>query len=539
MKGLHFLSIKMKLMLPPIIALIGLSAVLSYQYSISSNNIQRLNSLRDSQLPSMLIASTQQSQLERLQDIYNSAVTMADSDILQSADNLYQDMLKKLEQQESLNSLDAKVINQHKEQLQRFVATNNNLAKALISGQFDGEDIPQLVASKEKLYQELSADFHSQQQQSQESFNQQIYQTNQSAESSSELGVIAGAILVVFLSLVTAFSTWTITSQINSVSRSLKEVAQGDGDLTLRLEPQGNDEMGQLVNWFNVFVEKLHTTVSDMLKLEQPMNELAERLNLLSSTSLEDCEQQSQSSCELVHAMDELIKSTGNIAGSAATAAQATSEADQDAKAETQNISNTTGSIRNLSHDITAAADVISLLQKDVENVSGILDVIKNIAEQTNLLALNAAIEAARAGEQGRGFAVVADEVRTLASKTQDSTQEIQQLIEKLETASNEAVNVMSKSQKQAGINADQVHKTGNTLDTISSRVASIASMNHQIAAATEQQDSSGRAIQTNVKALTETTERVASSAENLSLMSNDLNQFSQRLSAVSAQFKV
>ncbi|MCV6624393.1 MAG: methyl-accepting chemotaxis protein [Cellvibrionaceae bacterium] len=539
MNGLNFLSIKMKLMLPPIIALIGLSAVLSYQYTVSNNNIDRLNTLRDQQLPAMLIASSQQSQLERLQDIYNSAVTMADQDILANADNLHKSMQEGLAQQAQLQKQNSKAIAQQREQLQLFVNANNNLAQALIGGDFDPQNLPALVSNKEKLYKELNSAFQSGQEEALSSFNQQISQANSNAESSSQIGVLAGIALVIFLSLVTGFSTWTITSQINNVSNSLKEIAEGDGDLTLRLTQQGNDEIGQLVNWFNIFIAKLHSTVGDMIKLDAPMNQLADRLKQLAGTSLNDCQQQQDASCELVQAMDELIQSTENIAGSAATAAEATSEADQDAKAETENISKTSLSIRNLSSDITAAANVISSLQQDVENVSGILDVIKVIAEQTNLLALNAAIEAARAGEQGRGFAVVADEVRTLASKTQDSTQEIQQLIEKLELASNEAVNVMSSSQQQVGLNADQVQETGVTLQTISGSVASIASMNHQIAAATEQQDSSGRAIQSNVSALTEATQRVAQSAENLSDMSKDLSQFSDQLSAVSAQFKV
>jgi methyl-accepting chemotaxis protein len=237
--------------------------------------------------------------------------------------------------------------------------------------------------------------------------------------------------------------------------------------------------------------------------------------------------------------MDELILSVSNIAESAATAASATAEADDDARSGTQKVAATVSSINNLAGEITEAAGVISKLQKDAENVGVILDVIKGIAEQTNLLALNAAIEAARAGEQGRGFAVVADEVRTLASRTQESTQEIQQVIEQLQQASQSAVAVMTQSQEGARNSVEQVEDTGATLGAISTRVASIADMNNQIAAATEEQDATTKLIQSSVSSLSDAADRVVNSTDEVNVLGDQLRNFAQQLSHVAGQFKV
>lgn len=539
MNWLNNISVKTKLMLSPVVALLGLGGVLSYQFYISSGNIERLDNLRDKGLPFVTLASDSLGQLERLQESFNTAVTIGDIDSIDSAELIYHDLQKNLDQQLRFNTSQEKNITLNKEILELFFSSTKRLSSQMIDGSIDVSTMASMAKKKQDLFNELKSFVIQQKKSAYQDFNDQIDIANESASQSSYVGNLVGAALVIVLSLVALVVMLSITRQLKNVSNSLRDMANGDGDLTLRIEQQSNDELGELVQWFNLFIEKLHGTVKQMIALEAPMTALASKLGSTAESAKADCEQQKVASQQLTSAMDELILSTSNIAESAAAAAQSTAQTDQDAQQGAVRVEGTTKSIGSLAAEITAAANVITKLQQDVDNVGGILDVIKNIADQTNLLALNAAIEAARAGEQGRGFAVVADEVRTLASRTQVSTQEIQQVIEELQSASQKAVSVMSQSQGRAKTSATEIEETGSTLSDISKSVASIAAMNHQIAAATEQQDTTSKLIQNNVNELRASSDRVTSSTESVDQMGVELRQFTVQLNQVAAQFKV
>lgn len=539
MNWLNNISVKTKLMLSPVVALLGLGGVLSYQFYISSGNIERLDNLRDKGLPFVTLASDSLGQLERLQESFNTAVTIGDIDSIDSAELIYHDLQKNLDQQLRFNTSQEKNITVNKERLELFFSSTKRLSSQMIDGSIDVSTMASMAKKKQDLFNELKSFVIQQKKSAYQDFNDQIDIANDSASQSSYVGNLVGAVLVIVLSLVALVVMLSITRQLKNVSNSLKDMANGDGDLTLRIKQQSNDELGELVQWFNLFIEKLHGTVKQMIALEAPMTALACKLGSTAESAKADCEQQKIASQQLTSAMNELILSTSNIAESAAAAAQSTAQTDQDAQQGAVRVEGTTKSIGSLAAEITAAANVITKLQQDVDNVGGILDVIKNIADQTNLLALNAAIEAARAGEQGRGFAVVADEVRTLASRTQVSTQEIQQVIEELQSASQKAVSVMSQSQGRAKTSATEIEETGSTLSDISKSVASIAAMNHQIAAATEQQDTTSKLIQSNVNELRASSDRVTSSTESVDQMGVELRQFTVQLNQVAAQFKV
>jgi methyl-accepting chemotaxis protein len=248
-------------------------------------------------------------------------------------------------------------------------------------------------------------------------------------------------------------------------------------------------------------------------------------------------EQQSQTD-QLATAMNEMAATVQEVARHALDAAGAASKANDESAKGRQVVNDAVNTIDALSEAIARAAEAIQRVEADSDRIGTVLDVIRGIADQTNLLALNAAIEAARAGEQGRGFAVVADEVRTLAGRTQDSTQEIQAMIESLQTGSKEAVNLMEQSREQAQSGVEQTAKAGDALSAIADEVGRINDMNTQIASAAEEQSAVAEEINLNVVTINQVGDESAQGAEQTARASEDLASLATELQQMVGKFK-
>ena len=370
-------------------------------------------------------------------------------------------------------------------------------------------------------------------------FNDTVSQSNQSAQDAQSL-VLMVALVILVLMVIAAWSTSrSIDTALKSLLASLKDIASGDGDLTRRIQKSSEDEIGEVVDWFNQFIDKLHRSIGELVKTSQPLTGVADDLHQLTTRTTQTTEQQNRATEEVSLVVDDMVSSMQEVSSHASSVAQAAREADQAAKQGRTIVNETVSSINLLATEVERAGEVIRKLEADTTSVGTILDVIRGIAEQTNLLALNAAIEAARAGEQGRGFAVVADEVRTLASRTQDSTKEIQAVIEQLQNAAHSAVGVMNESKERARTSVSQAAKTDESLQAITQRVESIAAMNSQIAGATDRQEQATQSIKHNVMGIKATSAEAMAGMQDVELASRSLKDIARTLGKVTGQFRV
>ncbi len=350
-------------------------------------------------------------------------------------------------------------------------------------------------------------------------------------------------LLSIILVIIGAVLSWLfaqyMTKPLNLMVDAVKDISQGDGDLTQRINYHAQDELGMLASDFNLFIEKLQKIIQGLNNHILNLAAAAEEMSIISEETNIGIGQQQNETEQLATAMHEMAATVQEVARSAQDAAQG-AEIAKNQTAEGFDIMNSSiKEIDFLATQVTASADIIKKLENDSENIGGVLDVIKNIAEQTNLLALNAAIEAARAGEQGRGFAVVADEVRTLASRTQESTSEIEKIIEQLQSASKEAAVQMETSRESANAGKEKVTETGNALRKIQVAVDSISDLNLQIASAAEEQSHVAKEINRNVVSINTLGESTSSGARQASVSSEELANIANQLQSLVQQFKV
>ncbi|CAD5109407.1 methyl-accepting chemotaxis protein [Zestomonas carbonaria] len=349
------------------------------------------------------------------------------------------------------------------------------------------------------------------------------------------LGLIAvlGGLLLMWL------TARGVTRPILNVAAMLRNIASGEGDLTRRLDYARQDELGELAGWFNRFLDKLQPIIADVKRSVQDARGTADQSAIIASQTSSGMQQQFREVEQVATASNEMSATAQDVARSAAQAAEAARGADQATREGLGVIDQTTTAIDNLARDMTSAMSQVEGLAASSEQIGSVLEVIRGIAEQTNLLALNAAIEAARAGEAGRGFAVVADEVRNLARRTQDSVEEIRQVIEGLQNGTREVVGSMNNSHQQAQSSVAQVEQAVAALRRIGEAVSVITDMNLQIASAAEEQSAVAEEINRNVATIRDVTESLSGQADESARVSQSLNSLANHQQGLMDQFRV
>ncbi len=354
------------------------------------------------------------------------------------------------------------------------------------------------------------------------------------------LGMALVGLLVASIGmLVIWFVGYGIARPLRQMVSMLDDIAQGDGDLTCRLDVNRSDELGDIAKGFNTFLGKLQSMITQVVSSVQKVSDSSEHtadIAIRTNTGV----QKQLAEIELVAtAVHEMTATAQDVARNATHAAEAANHADRAANQGKQTVQHTADAIAALAQEIGRAVTVVQTLAQDSENINAILVAIRGIAEQTNLLALNAAIEAARAGEQGRGFAVVADEVRNLAQKTQKATEEIQTMIQQLQQGTRDVVTVMEDSQSKTEISVQQASQAAEALESITQAVSVINDMNTQIASAAEEQSAVAEDINRNVTNIGQVANEVAGGADEASQASAELTKLAEQQRRLINQFKV
>lgn len=341
--------------------------------------------------------------------------------------------------------------------------------------------------------------------------------------------------------LVLAGIAWSIST---GITRALGELVDGarsvaDGDLTQAMTVRGNDEIAQTADALETMRQNLSSMVASMNALASRLGEASDSLIAVSRETHHGMVEQESETAQAATAMQEMAATAQDVSQNITQAANAASQAHTSASEANTVVEASIGAMRNLAVQIQQTSNVINQLNSDSSEISQILDVITNLAEQTNLLALNAAIEAARAGEQGRGFAVVADEVRNLAARTQESTDQIKQTIEKVQTGSGTAVNSTQASESHSKEVVEKVRQAGESLASITASVDDINGMNSQIASAAEQQSAVADDISRSLEAIKDRTRTTTQSTERTSEAAGEVADISGELQKAVKRFQV
>ena len=535
------LSLTLKFLLLPAIALLGLLLYVGYTSLQLANNDVRLVTLETHSFPTLEKADAVIFQYSRLPGLLNSAVAAGELETLDEARKVLADIAS---MQQNLQSLVTQTnrrqeLDAWRNAIQRYADNALPASEQLIKGSASFEDLaPNLgrMASDLAEAQKLGDAFRAH---AYQDFQETLAQTRTDNATTTRVGFALSAILVLLISIASVLVIRGTMANVRGVITSLQAIARGDGDLTRRVNVDSNDEIGEMIQLFNSFIDKLQGTIRQIIDAASPLAGMSQELYRLTQGAEENARSQQGHTDSISRDILTMTNSIQEVAHRSQQASEEAGAASQQADQARKNIGSLSSSISDLGSSVMGAVSAMQQLEEETQQVGSVLTVIRSIAEQTNLLALNAAIEAARAGEQGRGFAVVADEVRNLASKTAASTTEIQNIILRLQNSANGVLSVMTANGEKAQASIERSVQATQILEAIAGAVGHINQLNAGIAQFTQEQIGLSSSIQQDTQVLQQDAQATAQGAEATARLGEQLVSTGDHLRAATAQFRV
>ncbi|KTF09742.1 methyl-accepting chemotaxis protein [Pseudoalteromonas sp. 10-33] len=531
------LSITKKIHAITCIAVVAFIIMVLINFLAIDDNRASLDEMGNSSYKVVKLTSANVGLLEKLDELYTQAVTFGEQDLITKADDTYKTIESNINLIKQISN--GYISNDVVKELADYEKISATIANGMVNGTADFSKIQQQAQLKTSLYGSVLESFKAAQQKADNRFFELVESTNTRSDNALTLMLAVSIVSLLLLLFMAIWIAKNIGSSASDAANNLSLLANGKGSLSTQLTVNSKDEIGQVSINFNSFIALLKETVLEVIAVCEPLMENSTRL-VQGMEQAERATTKQTTDAEIVkQSMEEMKQSVGDISQSAANASHAAETAEKEVEQSRTQVQMSVNASRTLSDEINQAATTINKLAEDTKNVSQILNVITSIADQTNLLALNAAIEAARAGEHGRGFAVVADEVRELASRTAHSTNEIRELLGALTTAANDSVTAMTSARDMATDNATAAEKTGISIEKIAEQMLEINGMNSQIAAATEEQTSVAAMVVENVSNMHVSFEDTMDSLLAVRDVAKNLHYLSDNLLDATAKFRI
>ncbi len=481
-------------------------------------------------------------QFSRIPGLLNSAVAAGEESTLTEAREVLQEIASKQQELQGLLSNQRErsdELDTWRMAVQRYAENALSASSQLVKGTASFDTLrPNLdrMATDLSQAQKLGSEFRTS---AYEDFQNALAQTRKDNATTTSVGIILSLVLVALVALGSWLVISSIMRNVHGVINSLQAIASGDGDLTRRVSVEANDEIGAMIGLFNGFLDKLQGTIRQIVEAASPLGQMSKELYRLTQGSEENASSQQGHTDSISRDIQTMTSSIQEVAHRSRQASDEAGAAAKQADAARQSIGSLSSSISDLGSSVMGAVEAMQQLEEETQQVGSVLTVIRSIAEQTNLLALNAAIEAARAGEQGRGFAVVADEVRNLAQKTAASTAEIQQIIQRLQNSANGVLNVMTVNGEKAQGSIERSVQATQMLDVIAQAVGQINELNAGIAQFTQEQIGLSNSIQQETAVLQGDAQATAHGAQATARLGEQLVSTGDHLRAATSQFRV